>query len=163
MWQSDGWTDRQTDGRADRSVLRAAWSQLKRTTCTVRCRYNAVQYNMTMHTSLQWARQNLNQGLQSQKTPHISASRASHGIAIVSIFKKTDRVIMTPHCISETRHDSIVYLSLTEITCLFLFGYHIFCVTISRRGPDIEHFFIYHLRPYNRRLSNYGKFDFCNG
>ena len=39
---------------------------------TVKCCYNAVQYNTIIHTSLQWLRQNINQGSLSQKTPHIS-------------------------------------------------------------------------------------------
>ena len=40
--------------------------------------------------------ENINQSLPSQKTPHTSASRASYGVSFVSIFKKTDRVIMAP-------------------------------------------------------------------
>ena len=42
-----------------------------------------------MHPSLQWPRQNINQGLHSQNTPHTSPSRASYGLSIVSIFQKT--------------------------------------------------------------------------
>ena len=37
---------------------------------TVRCRYNAVQYNMILQTSLQWLRQRMNDSLNPQKTPH---------------------------------------------------------------------------------------------
>ena len=53
-----------------------------------------------MHQSLQWPRQNFNQGLHSHKTPHISPSGASYEVSIVSILEKTVRYIMTPHCIS---------------------------------------------------------------
>ena len=35
---------------------------------TVECRYNAVQYNIVLHTSLQEVRQNINQKLNPQKT-----------------------------------------------------------------------------------------------
>ena len=36
--------------------------------------------------------------LELQQTPHISPSRASHGVSIVGILQKTDLVIMAPHC-----------------------------------------------------------------
>ena len=45
-------------------------------------RYNAVCYNMILNTPLQWLRQNINQSLPSQKTPHNSPSRASYGVSI---------------------------------------------------------------------------------
>ena len=54
----------------------------------VECRYNAVEYNTIMHTSLQWSRQNINQGLHSQETPHSSPSRASYDASIVSFWSK---------------------------------------------------------------------------
>ena len=39
----------------------------------VGCHYNTVQwYNMIFHTALQWLRQKINQGLNSQWTPHTS-------------------------------------------------------------------------------------------
>ena len=50
-----------------------------------------------MHTSLQWLRQNINQGLHSQKTLHSSPSQVSYGVSIVSILEKTEHVIMEPH------------------------------------------------------------------
>ena len=40
------------------------------------------------------------QTLDSQKTPHSSAWRASYGVSFVKILKKIDRVITAPHCIS---------------------------------------------------------------
>ena len=43
----------------------------KRRKGTVVCRYTAVEYNTIMHTPLHWLRQNINQCLHSQKTPHI--------------------------------------------------------------------------------------------
>ena len=44
-----------------------------------RCRYNAIQYNTILHTSLQWLRQNINENLDTQKTPCISPVRESYG------------------------------------------------------------------------------------
>ena len=40
---------------------------------TVGDRYNAVQYNKILHTSLQWRGQNINQRLNLQKTHHITS------------------------------------------------------------------------------------------
>ena len=65
--------------------------------CTVECRYNAMQYNTIIHTSLQWPRQNLNPGLHSQKTLHTSPSWASYGVYIVIALEQTDRVITALH------------------------------------------------------------------
>ena len=67
---------------------------------TVECRYNAVQYNKILHTSLQWRDQNINKRLNLQKTHHTSPYRASYGVSFVIILDKIDRVITTPHCIS---------------------------------------------------------------
>ena len=39
-------------------------------TNTIGCRYNAVQHDIILHTSLQWLVQNTNKSLNSQKTPH---------------------------------------------------------------------------------------------
>ena len=39
---------------------------------TVLCRYNAVQYNMMLHTTLQWLKSNINQNFNPRKTPLIS-------------------------------------------------------------------------------------------
>ena len=66
---------------------------------TVECRYNAVQYNKILHTSLQWRGQNINKRLNLQKTHHTSPYRASYGVSFVRIFDKIDRVITAPHCI----------------------------------------------------------------
>ena len=42
-------------------------------TCLItECHYNVVQYNMILHISLQWLRQNTNQSLNAQNTPYIS-------------------------------------------------------------------------------------------
>ena len=67
-------------------------------TNTVECRYNAVQYNKILHTSLQWRGQNINKRLNLQKTHHTSPYRASYGVSFVRIFDKIDRVITAPHC-----------------------------------------------------------------
>ena len=39
---------------------------------TVKCRYNKVQYGTILHKWMQHLRQNINQMLDSQKTPHTS-------------------------------------------------------------------------------------------
>ena len=52
---------------------------------TVGCLYNAVQYNMILHTSLQWLRPNINQSLSI--------------LYFVKILEKIDRVIKAPHSI----------------------------------------------------------------
>ena len=39
---------------------------------TVECRYNAVQYNAIFYTALHWLKQNINQSVKAQITPHIS-------------------------------------------------------------------------------------------
>ena len=51
----------------------------------IECRYNAVQYSMTLYTALQWWRENIDQSLYTQKTTHSSPSRASYGMSIVRI------------------------------------------------------------------------------
>ena len=61
------------------------------------------EYNTVKHASLQWPRQNSNQGFPLTKVTHISPSRASYGMSIVSILEKTDPVIMAPHCIYFSR------------------------------------------------------------
>ena len=63
----------------------------------VECRYNAVQYNMILHTSLQKLGQNINHWLKPQKTPHTSPWRASYGMSFVNILDKIGRVITAPH------------------------------------------------------------------
>ena len=39
---------------------------------TVKCRYNAVQYNTIFHTQLRWLKQNIHQSVKFQLTPHTS-------------------------------------------------------------------------------------------
>ena len=39
---------------------------------TIECHYTTVQYNMILHTSLQWLWQNINESLDPQKTPQIA-------------------------------------------------------------------------------------------
>ena len=52
---------------------------------TVECCYDAVEFVMILHSAQRWQRQNINQTLDSQKTPHISPSRASYGVCVVRI------------------------------------------------------------------------------
>ena len=69
---------------------------------TVEYRYNAVQINMALHTSLQEVRQNINQRLNAQKTNtspfNTSPWRASYGVSPGNILEKIDRVITELHC-----------------------------------------------------------------
>ena len=69
------------------------------TPVTVECRYNSVEYIMILHSALQWQR-NINQTLNSQKTPHATPSRASYGVSVVKIWVEIVRVITTPHCMT---------------------------------------------------------------
>ena len=65
----------------------------------IRCSYDVIQYKMILHISLQWLLQNMNQGLHSQKTRHISPSRASYGVPVVRILKEINHIMSAPHCI----------------------------------------------------------------
>ena len=73
-------------------ILNCKWN-------TVECRYNAVQYCKILHEWLQELRQNINQMLDPQKTPHTSPLRASYRVSFVNICEKIDRAITAPHCI----------------------------------------------------------------
>ena len=64
----------------------------------VECYYNSVQYIMLLHTAMRWQQQNIQQISNSQKTHHISPSRASYGVSVMSISHKIDRVTAAPHC-----------------------------------------------------------------
>ena len=66
---------------------------------TVKCRYDVLQYNMVLHTSLQEVRQNINERLNPQKTPHTSPGRTSYVLSFVNILEKIDRLITAPHYI----------------------------------------------------------------
>ena len=59
---------------------------------TVECCYNMVQYNMILHTSLQWLRQNINRSLNSPLW-------MSYGMYFARIWEKIDHVITAPHCL----------------------------------------------------------------
>ena len=48
------------------------WTILQHYTHTVQCNYNTFQYNMILHTALQWPRYNVNQSFRSQHTYHSS-------------------------------------------------------------------------------------------
>ena len=84
-----------------RKVLSKAFIEWDCLCCrnTVEWRYNAVQYNMVLHTSLQEVRQSINQRLHTQKAPHSSPWPASYGVSSVNILEKIERVITAPHCI----------------------------------------------------------------
>ena len=57
---------------------------------------------------MQERRQNINQKLYPQQTPHTSPWRASYGMPYVNICEKIDRVITAPHCIWITLFKSLL-------------------------------------------------------
>ena len=54
--------------------------------------------NISLHSSKKWQQQNINQILNSQKTPHSSPLWASYGVSLVRILEKIDSVITALHC-----------------------------------------------------------------
>ena len=54
----------------------------------IECRYNAVQYSKILHKWLRESRQNINQMLDPQTTPHTPPWRARHGVSFVNICEK---------------------------------------------------------------------------
>ena len=63
----------------------------------IECRYNAVQGNKILHTSLQALRQNINQTSPTKDIPYLALT-GELWISFVNIFDKTDRAITAPHC-----------------------------------------------------------------
>ena len=61
--------------------------------------------------ALRWQEQNLYQTSNSQQTPLSSPSRASHGVSIVRILEKFDRVLTAPHCIN-IRRDTLLQINI---------------------------------------------------
>ena len=51
------------------------------------CCYNVVQYDMLLHTALQWWRQNLDKELELYKTPHTLPLQVSYRVSVMWIFK----------------------------------------------------------------------------
>ena len=58
-----------------------------------------ISCSYTKHSALQWQQQNINQNLNSPKTPHSSPSWVSYGVSVVSILEKIDSVMIAPHCV----------------------------------------------------------------
>ena len=85
-----------TNNTEKHQVLQA----MKTMPCAVACRYNVVQHNVILHMVWQWLRKNMNQRLYSQKTPHISPSRASYGVSFVRIWMQNESVITASHSIA---------------------------------------------------------------
>ena len=94
----------------------AALCWLKSFTTTVECSYSAVRYNTIYHTPLHWLTQNINLNLDSQKTLHISPSRASNGVSVARNFEKIDHVITAPHCTWDQSYTPISR-SVTKLWC----------------------------------------------
>ena len=67
---------------------------------TVKCRYNAIQYERSEHNLI---------------TGWTQKRRASYGVSFMRILEKTDRVITAPHCIMNFTCLFVwVYVSVTE-------------------------------------------------
>ena len=56
--------------------------------------------NIIWYCALQELRENMNQKLNPQKTPHTSPWQASYGVSIMNILEKIGHVILALHCIS---------------------------------------------------------------
>ena len=84
------------------SLLLRVYSSSSIKKITVECRYNAVWYSMILHTALQELRQNINQRLNPQNTPHTSTWRSNYRVYFMNMLEKTDRVITAPHCTTFT-------------------------------------------------------------
>ena len=75
---------------------------------TIKCNVTKIQVqpsavitrhnNIILHTSLQELRQNINQRLNPQKTPHTLPWRASYGVSFANILEKIDRALTAPQC-----------------------------------------------------------------
>ena len=65
--------------------VNTSWKRRKKRG-TMECRYNAVEYNTITHIPLQWLRQNINQCLHSQKTPHILSFRGELWVVYCEYF-----------------------------------------------------------------------------
>ena len=86
-------------------TLLTRWASIWTMPNTVECRYNAVTFVTILHSALRLRWLNINQTLDSQKTPHISPSRASYGVPFVRIFEKIGRVITAPHCTASPKSE----------------------------------------------------------
>ena len=75
----------------------------------VKCHYKAAQYCNILYKQLTELRQNINQMLDPQNTPHTSPKRASYGVSFANNCDKIDCVITASHCI--THHWSMVWHS----------------------------------------------------
>ena len=61
--------------------------------------YNTVQYNLILHTSLQWLWHNIHQSFSAQNTPHIWPYPASCGMSFMTVLEKIDHGFIALHCI----------------------------------------------------------------
>ena len=86
--------------------------------CTVKCRYNAVQFIMIL--LLWWQQQNINQISKSQRTSHISHSWVSYGVSVVTIYEKIDHVIPASYCIWSVEWNSFFAYNVCSMDCFIL-------------------------------------------
>ena len=72
-------------------------------------------YFMILHTSLQELRENINQSMNPQKTPHTSPWWTSCGVFCMKNLEKIGHFILAPHCISVTSFVRICGILLKHI------------------------------------------------
>ena len=72
---------------------------------------------MILYDSPHRQRQKLKQGLNSQKTAHLSLLRTSDGLSLVMILKEIDHAIMTPHSICRNAVQTMSQSKIMKTTC----------------------------------------------
>ena len=88
-FEMDSWLDGWTIGQMHEKMI---------IHLSAKCQYNSTQSLTISLRAVPWHWQNINQILNSQKTPHISPLRVSYGVSIVRICEKIDCVITASHC-----------------------------------------------------------------
>ena len=69
------------------------------------CRYDAIYYDIMLHTALQWFEHNSNRRLDSRNALHTSPPWMSYGGPIMKILEKNNRAITASHCIVRWRYN----------------------------------------------------------
>ena len=81
-----------------------------------------VQFISILPTSLRRQQQSLNQTSYSQQTPPTLPSRASYGVSIARILKKTECVITALHCTIDCLMCSSITISCCFLTAILVTG-----------------------------------------
>ena len=84
-------------------------------------------HNVILHTLLQWLRQNINQGLNLQKTHHTSSQWTSYGVSFVKILEKINIISALQFiwfCVSQ---DGLLIIHAYGFSRLMFSLLYIFC------------------------------------